>query len=261
MNMKLTALLLLATPCLAGAAIISAVHSNGDAFPNATSSGTAITGQVLTTQQNASTVFVTDYLVPTLGHSDFSNPATARYSMTDRRHAYAGFGAALNGVSDPANFPAYLLGLPYVMTMNTNRDNLSPPFQIDITTNGPGTAYLFIDTRLGDALPLDDPIPDVVANGAAAWIAADGWLPMMTGRKPADFTGTMDILGNDENLDGTINNYYAIYSRQITGNTFTVNTFGEGRNMYGVAFAAIPEPSAAALGLLGGLALLRRRRN
>lgn len=260
MNIKLTSLLLMAAPGISCAAILSAVHSNGDVFPNATSTGTAFTGQVLTTQQNASSVFVTDYRVPTLGHSDFNSPLTASYSMTDRRHAYAGFGSALSGVSDPANFPSYLLGLPYVLTMNSNRDNLNPPFRIDITTNGPGTAYLFIDTRLGDAIATDDPLLDAVANGAAAWITADGWQPVRTGLRPADFTGTIDILGNDENIDGTINNYYAIYSRQIAGNTFAVNTFGEGRNMYGVAFAAIPEPSSAALGLIAGFAFLRRRR-
>ncbi len=260
MKPSLTAILLLAACPAAGAAILSATATNGDAFTNGTSTGTVKTGDILTVQQGG-TVHVTDYLVPTLGHSDAASPiATVTLSLTDRRHAYAGFGAALGVAGDAANFPTYLAGLPYVMTMNGNRDNVSPPFRIDITTNGPGSAYLFVDARLGDGNALDDPSLALVANGAADWITADGWSPVITGLKPADFTGTIDILGADENFDGTINNYYAIYSRPITGSSFSVHTFGEGRNMYGVAFAAVPEPSAAALGLLAGFGLLRRRR-
>jgi hypothetical protein len=258
---SLLSLILFFVVCpVAGAAILSATATNGDSFPNDTSTGTVKTGDTVTVQQGG-TVHVTDYLVPTLAHTDPANPiGTASLSMTDRRHAYAGFGAALGLAGEAANFPTYLIGLPYVMTMNGNRDNVSPPFRIDITTNGPGSAYLFLDTRLGDGASLDDPSLSLVANGAADWITADGWTPVITGLKPADFTGTIDILGADENFDGSINNYYAIYSRAVTGSSFSVHTFGEGRNIYGVAFAAIPEPSAAALGVLAGLGLLRRRR-
>lgn len=252
--------LLLGVPTLSSAAILSAVPANSDAAPNGSSSGTVKTGDVVTIQQGT-TVHVTDYLVPTLAHSDFnSGLAAASLSMTDRRHAYAGFGAAIGGAPVAANFPGYLIGLPYVMTMNTNRDNVSPAFMITITTDQPGTAYLFVDTRLGDGVQTDAPTLAAVAGGAADWITNDGWQPVVTGLKPADYAGPGDILGNDENLDNTVNNYYAVYSRQIAGTSFTVHTFGESRNMYGVAFAPIPEPSAAALGLLAGLGLLRRRR-
>ena len=253
-------LLLLAAPTLSNGAILSAVPANSDPAPNGTSNGTLKTGDVVTIQQGT-TVHVADYLVPTLAHSDFnSGLAVASLSMTDRRHAYAGFGTAIGGAPNAANFPAYLTGLPYVLTMNSNRDNVSPAFMITITTDLPGTAYLFLDTRLGDGVQTDAPNLAAVAGGAADWITNDGWQPVITGLKPADYTGPGDILGNDESLDNSINNYYAIYSRQTTGTTFSVHTFGEGRNMYGLAFASVPEPSAAVLGLLAPLALLRRRR-
>ena len=70
-----------------------------------------------------------------------------------------------------------------------------------------------------------------------------------------------DILGIDEGNDGSINQYASIYAKPITGTQFTVRSFGEGRNMYGVAFAGVPEPSSSLLlGAVAAAALHRRRR-
>jgi hypothetical protein len=176
---------------------------------------------------------------------------------------WTGFGTALTAAPNPANFPSYLNGLSYIMTMNGNRDNAS--FRIDVTTSSPGKAYLFIDNRLGDGAvlnALDAPNPSGVAGGLAQWIINDGWTFVTTGLKPADYTGANDILGIDENGDLTIDQYLSIYSKDISGTTFSTYTFGEGRDMYGIAFAPVPEPQHFALVFgagLAGFAAWRRR--
>ena len=235
---------------------VSAVNSDAHAFNSGV--GTFKTGDTLTVARNATTIYAPDpYTVPALGISTTAAPV---WAFTDRNHVWVGFGAAQGGAPNPVNFPSYLLGLEYVITLNGNRDNVAPPFRIDVTTSGPGIAYLFIDNRLGDDNALNPPQPSLVTGGAAQWILDDGWTLVNTGLKPADYTGNNDILGIDEGNDGGINQYMSIYSKAITGNSFTLKTYGESRDMYGVAFAPIPEPGWLALFSVGALLMTLRRR-
>lgn len=235
---------------------VTAVNSDTHAFNSGI--GTFKTGDSLTVARNSTTIYAPNpYLVPALGVGTAQAPV---WSFSDRNHVWTGFGTALMQAPDPSNFPSYLLGLDYVLTMNGNRDNVTPAFQIDVTTIGAGTAYLFIDNRLGDDEELDPPNPSAVANGAAQWIVDDGWTLVSTGLKPADYTGNNDILGIDESVDGTINQYMSIYSKQIAGNSFSLKTQGQSCNMYGAAFTAIPEPGMLALLGLGGLLVILFRR-
>jgi hypothetical protein len=251
-DMKTTRLIPL-LPFLASAAhaagILSVTPLHSDAFPNAPSTGTEFTGTTFLSTQAA----IGNHTVQAMGHNALA--------YTDRTHVWAGYGAGLGQPKDAGTFPSYLTGLSYVMTMNGNRDNILPPFSIDITTAVPGTAYLFIDNRLGDGVAQDAPSPSLVLDNAAQWIIDEGWVLMNTGAKPADYTGNNDILGIDEGNDGSINQYASIYSKEINGTQFTVRSFGEGRNMYGVAFAGVPEPSSSLLlGAVAAAALHRRRR-
>lgn len=257
----------------AGTSILSATPTGSDAYAIPTWSGTAITGDTLDyarVQGGSSGKFTNANQVV----GGFGNLAQ---SHTDRRQQYVGYSssgtlgspnAELNG----ANIPSYLLGLDYVLTMNDNRNN--NPFRIDITTAGPGRAYLFIDTRIGDGVDQNGPTLGNFGANLTQWILDDGWAPMITGAKPSDYTGVGDIIGlsaspnNVPNIGPnvvtglTLNQYSEIWYRDITGNSYSIYTEGESYNYFGTAFSVVPEPSTMALAGLGAafLLTLRRRR-
>jgi hypothetical protein len=184
-------------------------------------------------------------------------------------------------------FPSYLLGAQYVANANDNRtagtDAVLNDYRATYTVNTPGTAYLLLDNRLdgtaGNVAKANTTDPNL--GGNLVWVTAEGWTRVNTGIMP---NGQADYLGIDEG--GTVanaaarthhdpgpgqslNQFYAIYSRQITApGTFTTSGIrqptGSG-NMYVVAFQPIPEPSTIAMAILGGFgiaaAVIRRRRS
>ena len=176
-------------------------------------------------------------------------------------------------------FPSYLKGLEYIQLANDNRTVLD--YSLNATFSQPVKAYLFIDNRNnGTTNVITNPITtDPVLGGPLAWVASDGWTRVNTGFMP---NGQADYLAIDEgatvaneaarvhtgsgNVAGSgfgVNNFFAIYTKNFPAglNTGFTKAQGLNSNMYGVAVAAVPEPSTILLGLLGtcGAVFLRRR--
>jgi hypothetical protein len=82
-----------------------------------------------------------------------------------------------------------------------------------------------------------------------SWVAANG------------FTQTTTQFGIDEGADGAVNQFFTVYTRQVPAGTVRLFEQNAGTlNMYGVAAAAVPEPTSLALAGLGGLGLAGRAR-
>lgn len=182
----------------------------------------------------------------TVGTFDSGVPA-----FVDRNHRY---------LDDPAGLPvpSYLRGLEYIMSGNDNRDNAS--YRLDITLGSASTLFLLVDNRLADG---DGLTPPTFGAANMQWVLDQGWSATANGLNRTSDIGRPDELGIDEGADGTINQYYSIYSKTV--NAGTVSLFqadNAGRNMYGVVVAPIPEPGTVALGVLGvaGLLWAARRR-
>ncbi len=125
------------------------------------------------------------------------------------------------------NVPKTMIGAQYILT--SNEDKYNPDHELHITIGQAGTLYLYIDVRVGTGLRG----PTVTANPAAAgmtWVASLGFVD----------TGTK--LAIDENANGSIDNYYSVFSLQVTPGVVILraqNDWSGGnpydRNMYGVA--------------------------
>ena len=185
-------------------------------------------------------------------------------------------------------FPTYLTNAQWVANANENRAagiaNDAFSYTVTYTVNTAGTAYLLLDNRLnGSGSAVNSPnTTDPDLGGSLAWVINDGWIRRDTGIKPPGGSG--DYVGVDEGnsvatpdlrthtapglVAGSgegLNNFYAIYSKNIPGpgNFVTRSTAltASGGNMYVVAFASVPEPTASLLGALAvGLLASRRRR-
>ena len=160
--------------------------------------------------------------------------------FTDRTHEY-------NVV------PAGLLGAEFIQTGNNDKSTVTYQLSFDLTTAG--TLFLILDNRLGDNLGGTDPAsgtdsPPAIGGGVMDWVISMG------------FTDTGLDIGIDEGGDGAINQSSSVWALDVQAGSFTFleQNDGGGRNMYGVAFAPIPEPSTFALLGLGLLGVLRRRR-
>lgn len=165
-------------------------------------------------------------------------------AFIDRTHEYNG--------ADGSGIPAFLLGADYVQTAND--DKTAANLTVTVTLDGPADLYLFIDNRVGDN---NNSNPPTLGGGVMDWVAAMGFVD----------TG-LDI-GIDESGDGTgpgqgINQTSSIFVLENTAAgvyVFEEQNNGGSRNNYGLAaVSSVPEPATASLALLGGLALLRRRR-
>lgn len=172
-------------------------------------------------------------------------------SFVDRNHRF---------LNDPAGLPvpAYLLGLEYIMSGNDNRDNAA--YRLDVTLATPSVMYLLIDNRLSDG---DGLTPPTFGPAAMQWVVNQGWSPTANGLNRTSNPARPDEIGIDEGADGTINNYYSIYTKAVPAGTATLlQADNAGRNMYSVVVASVPEPGTVALGALGaaGLVLFARRR-
>ncbi len=180
-------------------------------------------------------------------------------------------------------FPSYLLGLTYVANANNNRSagletDTRGSYKVTYTVDRPSVAYLLLDNRLdgtaGNVSKVNTTDPNL--GGNLAWVVQDGWTRVTTGIMP---NGQGDYIGIDEGgsvagpADRThhdpgagigLNNFYAIYKKNVTGSfdTFSIRQPTGTGNMYVVAVAPIPEPSTVGLLALGFLSLLgvsRRR--
>jgi hypothetical protein len=152
--------------------------------------------------------------LPTIAPNPLANGSPA---MVDRTHIYE-------------NVPDALLGAQYVMVVNG--DKTTANYELHITIGQPGTLYLFIDNRVGTNTGTQATTPNPVAAGMT-WVAALGFVD----------TG-MDV-ALDENADGSINNYYSVFSKQVTPGEIVLKAQNDtstggpgGRNMYAVA--AVP---------------------
>jgi len=142
--------------------------------------------------------------------------------------------------------PTFLQGTDFIRVSNVDRN--VPDYTLDVTLGSAANLYLLIDFRVGDGLNTDPPVLTTLMT----WVGANG------------FTNTGSQLAIDENNDGTIDNFFQIYSRTVSAGVtrlFEQND-GTGRNMYGVAasIAAVPEPGALVLACFAGALVLRMRR-
>jgi hypothetical protein len=217
--------------------ILSVVQRNGDTDRPA-AMATGMTFDIA----NGATLLVPAYTVGRFGED--------AKAMTDRVHDYGGSSATVG-------LPAYLVGQEYIMIANNNRENAT--FALDISIKDPSLVYLLIDNRLGDADAATP--PDFTTR--MRWVAEQGFVPFSLNGNHVGNPAFPDSVGIDENADGSINNWSSVYGKIVPAGTFTLNEFGEdGRNMYGVVVAAVPEPGMGSLLLLGAglLAVTRRAR-
>ncbi|MEZ6097958.1 MAG: PEP-CTERM sorting domain-containing protein [Pirellulaceae bacterium] len=175
-------------------------------------------------------------------------------AFVDRNHRYTN----TDGGTEVFPIPSYLLGADYIMSGNDNRDNTG--YLLDITTDGPATIYMLIDNRLQDGSGDDPPTfgPDNMQ-----WIVDEGWSATSGGLNRASDSSRPDEVGIDEGADGSIQQWYSIYSKSFAdAGTVTIRQADNGgRNMYGVVVTpGVPEPTSALLLLAGCLGMLRLRR-
>ncbi|HMO66623.1 MAG TPA: hypothetical protein PKE47_15605, partial [Verrucomicrobiota bacterium] len=111
-------------------------------------------------------------------------------AMTDRVHNY-------NGALTNLALPPYLVGYEYIQIANDNR--ASADFRLDITVSGPATVFLLLDNRLGDSNGAN---PPALSDTLMPWVAAQGFIPVLTGHNRAASIAFPDELGVDEGGTG-----------------------------------------------------------
>jgi len=129
------------------------------------------------------------------------------------------------------NIPEPLLGAQYVLMSNKDKNN--PNHELHITIGQPGTLYLLIDNRVGTNTSGQAIVPNLEVAGMT-WVGDMGFVDT-----------NMDV-AIDENADGSIDNYYSAFSKQVTPGPNDIvlkaqnDLFGSPgyRSMYGVA--AVP---------------------
>ena len=149
-------------------------------------------------------------------------------AYADRTHTYQ-------------DVPESLLGAEYVLM--SNDDKYNPDHELHVTVGQRGTLYLFIDNRVGTHIISRTISPNLAAAGMT-WVAEMGFVN--TGMKMAV----------DENADGTIDNYYTVFSKSVLPGVIVLKAQNDmytggphDRNMYGVA--AVVRSVADTRGLIG----------
>ena len=124
-----------------------------------------------------------------------------------------------------------LVGAQYVLLSNNAKN--SPNFELRVTIGQAGTLYLILDNRVGTNSRDPTISPDLSA-ARMYWVNDLGFFN--TGMKMA----------LDENADGSANNYYSVYSLQVTPGVVVLKAqfdrfIGgpQDRNMYSVAAATV----------------------
>jgi hypothetical protein len=184
----------------------------------------------------------------------FGNEAPA---FVDRNHRY------LNDTPNSLPVPSYLIGLPYIMSGNDNRDNAS--YKLDVTVDTPSTAYILIDNRMSASTdPTDNADPPTFDATHMQWILDQGWTATNNGLNRTTNPARPDEVGLDEGADGGINQWYSIYRKNFPAGTFSLlQPDNAGQNMYGVVVAPIPEPATLIMLIwagAAGIAAVRRGR-
>jgi hypothetical protein len=146
-------------------------------------------------------------------------------AFVDRAHVYT-------NATSTATIPSYLLGGEIIMSGNDNRDRTN--YVLDVTVSVPVQVYLLIDNRLGDPNS-PNTTPPQFGPTKMKWVLDQGWTAVKTGvNRTADAT-LPDEVGFDEAADGTINQYYSIYTKSFPAGTFQLKQADNaGQNMYGV---------------------------
>ena len=276
-----------ATP-VAATNITNVVEINGDAGP-ADYIPTQWTGQTFTATTagrpyttaavgNSVTVpyFVSGFN-PAFPNATFPTVPNDPPAYVDRNHTWAN-GGTFFGNTYPT-MPAYLVGGEYLMIPQGLRDNATLELQVTISRRS--TVYLLIDNRLGEGedgsngFPLDPPTFNATHM---AWVAANGWLPKITGNNHLG-NGDPDEVAMDESQDGrqagvpnpnggftnTVDNFFSVYYKNVPAGTFSLfqaDKNSGNMNMYGVV-VVVPEPATAMLLMLAApvaAACLRRRK-
>jgi hypothetical protein len=150
--------------------------------------------------------------------------------MVDRNHIYVDASTALP-------IPRYLNGGAYIMSGNDNRDN--PSYLLDVTISDLCAVYVLVDNRLVDANGANPP----GFNGVnMQWLLDEGWVPMITGANRTGNPAWPDEVGIDEGADGSINQWYSVYVKQIPAGTFQLRQAdNSGQNMYGAVVKPVPK--------------------
>jgi hypothetical protein len=135
--------------------------------------------------------------------------------------------------------PPYLVGGEYIMSGNDNRDNAG--YILDVTVSSGVRVYMLIDNRLQDTANGNPPTFDATHM---QWILDEGWTPVMTGLNRTANAALPDEVGIDEGADGTINNWYSLYSKLFPAGTLRLKQADNaGQNMYGVVVVAAEIPA------------------
>lgn len=180
-------------------------------------------------------------LVPHFGEDAFA--------FIDRTHQW-------NGAATNLALPSYLVGRPYVMTRNNNRDNAD--LKIKIELSGPGTVYLLVDNRVGDPDGGDATNPPNIGPGAPnmTWVSAEnGWFPVRSGYNRTLDVSKPDEVGYDESATAadvgpgvSLNQWGSVYAKRL-GDAGTVELAAQlqGRNMYGAVVSKDEPPGGIPL--------------
>lgn len=156
----------------------------------------------------------------------FGNGAPA---FVDRNHTYT-------NASGTVLIPSYLAGGEYIMSGNDNRDNTNLTMQVFVSK--PVQAYLLIDNRLNDG---DNATPPTFTSTNMQWVVDQGWAAVRTGNNRTGNPNVPDEVGIDEGTDGTINNWYSVYTKAFPAGSFQLKQADNaGRNMYGTVITLQP---------------------
>ncbi len=180
-------------------------------------------------------------------------------TFVDRNHRYFDDPGTAPGFQ-PLTIPSYLLGNDYIMSGNDNRDNASYSLLVSVDT--PSRVFMLIDNRMSaDTAGTDNLDPPTFDSTHMQWIVDQGWLATGNGLNRFSNPFVPDEVPIDEGADGTINQWYSVYYRDVPAGDFTLlQADNAGQNMYGVVVMPIPEPATGGLALLAAFGLLRRRR-